>query len=159
MLIDPGSDFSEICESVYFCEFWEFMLRALLETCPFIVYVVVKCFYIYKIQVRIPWCFIWCVWSPHFDAQLGSCSYVIPISTDFFMCLTFMSNLYQQISYMSHYHLCHTYINEFSMCLLFRMISMSNLYQRISHMSHYHVCHFYVQPISTNSIYVSLSES
>ena len=55
--------------------------------------------------------------------------------------------------------LCHTYINEFSMCLLVRMISMSNLYQQISHMSHYHVCHFYVQPISTNSMYVSLSES
>ena len=97
--------------------------------------VVLKCFWIYKIQVTIPWCFIWCVWSPHFDAQLGSCSYVIPISTDFFMCLIFMSNLYQQISYMSHYHVCHTYINEYSMCLLIRIISMSYLYQRIFHVS------------------------
>ena len=62
-------------------------------------------------------------------------SYVIPISTDFFMCHTFMSNLCQQIPYMSHYHVYHTYINEYSLCLLIRIISMSYLYQRIFHVS------------------------
>ena len=83
-------------------------------------------------------------------------SYVIPISTDFFMCLTFMSNLYQQISYMSHYHVYHTYINEYSLCLLIRIISMSYLYQRIFHVSP-RQNDIYVQPISTNFTHVSLS--
>ena len=95
--------------------------------------------------------------------------YVQPISTNFthvsLSCMSFLFTAYINKFYICLIiriivmSLCHTYINELSMCLLVRMISMSNLYQRISHMFRYHVCHFYVQPISTNSIYVSLSES
>ena len=71
----------------------------------------------------------------HTCQKLENRSYVIPISTYFFMCLIFMSNLYQQISYMSHYHVYHTYIKEYSLCLLIRIISLSYLYQRIFHVS------------------------
>ena len=56
-------------------------------------------------------------------------SYVIPILTNI-SCVLYLSPTYinklhtclhQQISYMSHYHICHTYITEYSTFLLIRI--------------------------------------